>query len=194
MSNTSKVIGSLEEYILPAEEWCKDLKGLVVSTSKREGWGSNSKVTPVGTHSFNENVDSATAIEKIDEILSPRGTYISSCHMNPTIGADGLVVEGTGRKVSGRVVFTPDNRIREHISAMRLYARAIGEIQGKNVITFASVQQASDFLTIQKAAKLESFQDDIAMSERLSFQWAELKEDVSADRPNLIAARRRAKQ
>ena len=89
---------------------------------------------------------------------------------------------------------TPDNRIREHISAMRLYARAIGEIQGKNVITFASVQQASDFLTIQKAAKLESFQDDIAMSERLSFQWAELKEDVSADRPNLIAARRRAKQ
>ena len=185
MSNTSKVIGSLQNYILPAEEWCKDLEGLVVSTSKREGWGSNSKVTPVGTHSFNENVDSATAIEKIDEILSPRGTYISSCHMKPTIGADGLVVEGTGMKVSGRVVVTTD---------MRLYARAIGEIQGKNVLTFASVQQASDFLTIQKDAKLESFQDSIAMSERLSFQWAELKEDVSGDRPNLIAARRRAKQ
>lgn len=194
MSNTSKVIGSLQKYILPAAKWCSKLAGLVVTVSKREGYGPGSVVVPVGTHSFNENVDGATAIEKIDEILSGKGTYISSCHMNPTIGDDGLVVEGTGMKVSGRVVFTPDNRVKEHISAMRQYARAIGEIKGKNVITFASVQQASDFLTIQKDAGVESMLDSEAMSERLSFQWAELEDDASAERPNLIAARRKAKQ
>ena len=172
MKKFIKAVGSSVQYILPMASWCGDLVGIVVSIRERGVKGGESR--PAGYVQFgSKNVKPAVALELLFKALAPvagRGRYIAACHLNPTI-TDGLVVEDSGEKVSGRFVFTPDNRISGQIDAMRLYARVIGELKGKNVLTFASITQAEQFLLISKEGGVEAMQDEEAMSERVTFQW-----------------------
>ena len=190
MNTIINAVGSLSQYILPVTEWCSDLAGIVVSVRERGDFRGASR--PAGYVQFgSSNPKPAEAIELLLEALTPiagRNRYISACHLNPTI-ADDLVVESSGEKVSGRFVFTPDNRVSGQIDAMRLYARVIGDLKGKNVLTFASADQAGQFILISKEGGIEAMQDEEAMSERISFQWQRFPSDGS--KGSSVLARRK---
>ena len=67
---------------------------------------------------------------------------------------------------------------------MRMYARAIGEIKGKNVLTFGSLDQADEFITISAQGGVEAMADKEAMAERVTFQWSPLA--VGSNRPSVF--------
>ena len=184
MSYTSNAAGSLAQFVVPEAEWSQDLTGIVVEVSqKTAGNQGPPRVVNVEYVSFtgDETAEQVRAMLKaaVAEDNARFFRSITATYLNPSFDANGLLVAGSGTKVSGRYVFSPDPKVKSQKHAMQAYARVTTEILDDMVLTLGSRKQVVNFLTISKHAQFKGMQSQKAVADRVSFRWAPFKSSQS---------------
>ena len=176
MSYTSETVGSLAQYVVPEAKWSSDLTGLVVEVSRKTSVnGASPKTISVNHVSF-------TGDETTEEVRAMLATAvgeddtrffrsITGCYLNPDFDANGLMVPGSGERVQGRYVFSPDPKVKSQGHAMQAYARVISEIKADMILTLGSRKQMVDFVTISRLSQFKGMQSE-GVNDRFSFRWS----------------------
>ena len=183
MSYTSNAAGSLARYVVPEAKWSQDLTGVVVEVSqKTAGNQGPPRLVNVEYVSFNgdETTEQVRAMLKtaVAESDSRFFRSITATYLNPDFDSNGRLVAGSGTKVSGRYVFSPDPKVKSQKHAMQAYARVTTEILDDMVLTLGSRKQVVNFVTISRLAQFKGMQSD-AVENRVSFRWSPFESATS---------------